>query len=84
MEEVGDGLAEVAGVELGLGLLRGAEPRHPGAGAVPVDEPALLVDEDRVGGDLGQQPVAVDQLGQLVLIGLLGGDVDDDPEVEQA
>ena len=51
-------------------------------GPVAVDEEAVLVDDHHVGGDLGQEAVAVDQVAELGLVLLLGGDVDDHTAVE--
>ena len=51
-------------------------------GTVAVDEPAVLVHDDHVGGDLGQQPVAVDQVAELALELLLRGHVDDHAGVD--
>ena len=76
MDEVGDGLAVVV-------LHRvGALIKLDGRGPVAVDEQPVLVDDHRVRGDLGEEPVAVDQVGQFPLEPLLGGDVDDCTEVD--
>ena len=55
---------------------------QPDRSSVAVDEPAVLVDDHDVGGDLGEEPVTVDQIPELALELLLGGHVDHHAGVE--
>ena len=81
--EVGHQRAVVLGEGLGV-LLVGFGADHATHGPVAIDEAAVLMDEDDVGGDFGQQTVAVDQLAQLPLEPALAGDVHSHADVEHA
>ena len=75
------GSAVVLGERLGVLLLGLGADQSPG-GTVAVDEQPVLMDEHHVGGDLGEQAVAIDQLAELPLEALLGGHIDHDAGVE--
>ena len=81
VHEVGDGPAVVLGERLGVLLLRLGADQSP-SGTVAVDEQPVLVDQHHIGGDLGEQAVAIDQLAEFPLETLLGGHIDHDAGVE--
>ena len=73
--EIGHQGAVVLGEGLGV-LLVSFSTDQAAHGPVAEDEAPVLMNEDHIGRDLGQQAVAVDQLAELPLESSLAGNVD--------